>query len=163
MHGIDGPPSGGRAVDGIRSETLGFPCAGPDGQLWNCGVCMAMPRAQVSAPTRNRQVGAARTYIPEWFVPLTRALFGVRSVRFWSDCVKHGKVTRHPIWEFAADSTVAGRVVLLGDAAHLSIPRTGARAQVLIRPCFMLGPEGRLSMAPTLFLRHWPSTTKTPF
>lgn len=110
------------------------PMHGIDGQLWNCGVCMAMPRAQVSAPTRNRQVGAARTYIPEWFVPLTRALFGVRSARFWSDCVKHGKVTPHPIWEFAADSTVAGRVVLLGDAAHLSSPRTGARAQVLALP-----------------------------
>lgn len=139
MRGIDGPPSGGRTGNGIRYETLGFPCAGPDGPLWNCGVYMAMPRAQVSAPTRNRQVGAAMRDIPEWFVPLTQALFGERNARFWSDCVKHGKVTPHPIWEFAADPVVAGRVALLGDAAHLASPRTGAGAYTAMLDAWALG------------------------
>jgi hypothetical protein len=127
MQGIDGPPSGGRTVNGIRYETLGFPCAGPSGRVWNCGVYMAMPQAKVAAPTRNRQVGSAMSDIPEWFVPFTRALFGEQNAQFWADCVKLGKVTPHPIWEFAADPVVAGRVALLGDAAHLSSPPHGRR------------------------------------
>jgi 2-polyprenyl-6-methoxyphenol hydroxylase-like FAD-dependent oxidoreductase len=139
MHGIDGPPSGGRTVKGIRFETLGFPCAGPDGPLWNCGVYMAMPQAEVAAPTRNRQVGSAMRDIPDWFVPLTKALFGERNARFWADCVKHGKVTPHPIWEFAADPVVAGRIALLGDAAHLSSPRTGAGAYTAMLDAWALG------------------------
>lgn len=128
MHGIDGPPSGARTVNGIRYKTLGFPCAGPDGPLWNCGVYMAMPREQVAELTRDRQVGAAIRDIPEWFVPLTRALFGQDNARFWAACATHGKVTPHPIWEFAADPVVAGRIALLGDAAHLSSPQSGAGA-----------------------------------
>jgi 2-polyprenyl-6-methoxyphenol hydroxylase-like FAD-dependent oxidoreductase len=76
MQGIDGPPSGARTVNDIRYETLGFPCAGPDGPLWNCGVYMAKPQAEVAAPTRNRQVASVIRDIPDWFVPLTKALFG---------------------------------------------------------------------------------------
>jgi len=137
--GIDGPPSGGRTVNGIRYETLGFPCAGPDGPLWNCGVYMAMPQAEVAAPTHNRQVASAIRYIPDWFVPLTKALFGERNAEFWADCVKHGKVTPHPIWEFAADPAVAARIALLGDAAHLSSPRTGAGAYTAMVDAWALG------------------------
>ena len=139
MQGIVGPPSGSRIVNGIRYETLGFPCAGPDGPLWNCGVYMAMPYAEVAAPTRNRQVGSAIRDIPEWFMPLTKALFGERNARFWADCVNHGKVTPHPIWEFAAAQVVAGRVALLGDAAHLSSPRTGAGAYTAMLDAWALG------------------------
>jgi 2-polyprenyl-6-methoxyphenol hydroxylase-like FAD-dependent oxidoreductase len=139
MQGIVGQPSGSRIVNGIRYETLGFPCAGPDGPLWNCGVYMAMPYAEVAAPTRNRQVGSAIRDIPEWFMPLTKALFGERNARFWADCVNHGKVTPHPIWEFAAAQVVAGRVALLGDAAHLSSPRTGAGAYTAMLDAWALG------------------------
>jgi 2-polyprenyl-6-methoxyphenol hydroxylase-like FAD-dependent oxidoreductase len=35
-----------------------------------------------------------------------------------------GKVTAHPVWEFAADTVVRSRVVIIGDAAHTASPRT---------------------------------------
>jgi 2-polyprenyl-6-methoxyphenol hydroxylase-like FAD-dependent oxidoreductase len=139
MQGIDGPPSGGRTVKGVRYETLGFPCAGPGGPLWNCGVYMAMPQTEVAAPTRNRQVGSAICDIPDWFVPFTRVLFGERNARFWADCIEHGKVTPHPIWEFASDPVVSDRIALLGDAAHLSSPRVGAGAYTAMLDAWAIG------------------------
>lgn len=139
MRGIDRPPSGFKVVNGVRYETLGFPCAGPNGPMWNCGVYMAMPEAEVSAPTRNRQVGTAIREIPDWFTPLIKDLFGDRNAQFWEHCVKYGKVTPHPIWEFAADPVVAGRIALLGDAAHLSSPRTGAGAYTAMLDAYAIG------------------------
>ena len=41
---------------------------------------------------------------------------------------KHGKITQHAVWEFCADRVVNGRVVIIGDAAHMASPRTGAGA-----------------------------------
>ena len=41
---------------------------------------------------------------------------------------EHGKITQHAVWEFCADRVVNGRVVIIGDAAHMASPRTGAGA-----------------------------------
>lgn len=139
VEGIPGPPSGARTIDGARYETLGFPFVNGHGtQVWNCGIYMMTPESEVAAPTRNRQVTTA-TPVPVWFVPLVRALFGDRNAAFWESCASAGKVSPHPVWEFAADTVVNNRVLLLGDAAHMASPRTGAGAYTAMVDAATLG------------------------
>merc|ERR1712070_690545 len=48
---VHGPPSGSATRDGFYYETLGFPTAGPGAEtLWNCGIYMACPEAEVERP-----------------------------------------------------------------------------------------------------------------
>jgi 2-polyprenyl-6-methoxyphenol hydroxylase-like FAD-dependent oxidoreductase len=77
--------------------------------------------------------------VPEWFVPFIRNFFGARNAKFWQQCSQRGKVSPHPVWEFAADRVVAGRIVLLGDAAHMASPRTGAGAYTAMCDAVVLG------------------------
>jgi len=137
--GIAGPPRGSAETGGFYYETLGFPVKGPAGQLWNCGVYMAMPESEVAKPTRNRQVQNAMRRVPEWFVPFVRKMFNEPSARFWSECLQKGKVSAHPVWELASDRVVKGRVALLGDAAHMASPRTGAGAYTAMTDAWVLG------------------------
>jgi 2-polyprenyl-6-methoxyphenol hydroxylase-like FAD-dependent oxidoreductase len=141
MAGIDGSPSGSATIRGAQYATLGFPCAGPagTGDLWNCGIYMLMPEADVEAPSRNRQVKSGMKSVPDWFVPFIQHFFGARNAKFWQQCIQHGKVSPHPVWELAADRVVAGRIVLLGDAAHMASPRTGAGAYTAMCDAVMLG------------------------
>jgi 2-polyprenyl-6-methoxyphenol hydroxylase-like FAD-dependent oxidoreductase len=138
--GIATGPSGRRTVGGVTYETLGFPCAGPDGgMMWNCGVYMATPQSEVAAPTRNRQVGKPMKQVPDWFAPLITALFGAQNGRFWEACARLGKVSPHPVWELAAHPVTRGRIALLGDAAHMASPRTGAGAFTAMVDAVVLG------------------------
>lgn len=147
-----GPPSGRAHVGGVAYETLGFACNGPPelGALWNTGIYVATPEAEVQPPMRNRQVGAeeagaeagaaaARGGAPTWLVPFVRALFGERNAQYWAACAAHGKVSAHPVWELAADTVVHRRLVLLGDAAHMASPRTGAGAYTAMVDALTLG------------------------
>lgn len=141
VEGIPGPPSGTRMIDGVRYETLGFPFVNGRGvAMWNCGVYMMTPKSEVAAPTRNRQVTSSETgTVPDWFVPVVRALFGDRNAAFWEACAANGKVSAHPVWEFAADTVVNQRLILLGDAAHMASPRTGAGAYTAMVDAVTLG------------------------
>ena len=145
-----GPPSGRAYVHGVAYETLGFACNGPPelGELCNTGIYVATPEAEVQPPTRNRQVvsGSAATAaggggggVPVWFVPFVRALFGERNAQYWAACATHGKVSAHPVWELAADRVVHRRLALLGDAAHMASPRTGAGAYTAMVDAVVLG------------------------
>lgn len=100
---------------------------------------MAMPEEEVEAPTRNRQVTTAMKTVPEWFVPFVRSMFGERNAKFWSSCVEKGKVSPHPVWELAPDRVVNRRLMLLGDAAHMASPRTGAGAYTAMQDAVMMG------------------------
>jgi 2-polyprenyl-6-methoxyphenol hydroxylase-like FAD-dependent oxidoreductase len=141
VEGIPGPPSGTRTLDGVRYETLGFPFVNGRGiAMWNCGVYMMTPKSEVAAPTRNRQVTSSETGgVPDWFIPVVRALFGDRNAEFWQACAVNGKVSAHPVWEFAADTVVNRRIMLLGDAAHMASPRTGAGAYTAMVDAVTLG------------------------
>jgi 2-polyprenyl-6-methoxyphenol hydroxylase-like FAD-dependent oxidoreductase len=127
---INYPPSGSKTINGIRFETLGFPFIGANQEsLWNCGVYMAMPESEVEKPTRNRQVSTQNfKQIPNWFLPFIEYLFDKPTLKFWKTALQHGKVSPHPVWEFVADKVVNNRILLLGDAAHMASPRTGAGA-----------------------------------
>jgi 2-polyprenyl-6-methoxyphenol hydroxylase-like FAD-dependent oxidoreductase len=127
---INYPPSGSKTINGIRYETLGFPFIGANQEsLWNCGVYMAMPESEVEKPTRNRQVSTQNfKLIPDWFLPFIDQLFDKPTLKFWETAVQRGKVSPHPVWEFVAEKVVQNRILLLGDAAHMASPRTGAGA-----------------------------------
>jgi 2-polyprenyl-6-methoxyphenol hydroxylase-like FAD-dependent oxidoreductase len=127
---IGHPPNGSKTINGIRYETLGFPFIGANQEsLWNCGVYMAMPESEVEKPTRNRQVSTQNfKKIPDWFLPFIDHLFDKPTLKFWKTAVQHGKVSPHPVWEFVTEKVVQNRILLLGDAAHMASPRTGAGA-----------------------------------
>jgi 2-polyprenyl-6-methoxyphenol hydroxylase-like FAD-dependent oxidoreductase len=98
-----------------------------------------MPEHMVSAPVRTRQIGGNRVTIDPRFLPFVTELFGARNAKLWKDCTDQGKVTPHPVWEFATDKAVRGRVILLGDAAHMASPRTGAGAHTAFVDAIVLG------------------------
>lgn len=127
---INYPPSGSKTINGIRYETLGFPFIGANREsLWNCGVYMAMPESEVEKPTKNRQVSIQNfKQVSDWFLPFIDHLFDKSTLKFWETAVQYGKVSPHPVWEFVAEKVVQNRILLLGDAAHMASPRTGAGA-----------------------------------
>jgi 2-polyprenyl-6-methoxyphenol hydroxylase-like FAD-dependent oxidoreductase len=124
------PPSGSKTINGIRYETLGFPFIGANQEsLWNCGVYMAMPESEVEKPTKNRQVSSPNfKKTPDWFLSFMDHLFDKPTLKFWETAVQLGKVSPHPVWEFVTEKVVQNRILLLGDAAHMASPRTGAGA-----------------------------------
>ena len=90
----------------------------------------------------NRQLGAVTGVqqpnppLPAWFMPLIRKEFGPIAngeiVRLIETAARLGKITANPQFEFAADDVVNGRLVLVGDAAHLSVPRTASGAHTAV-------------------------------
>ncbi|KNC77017.1 hypothetical protein SARC_10509 [Sphaeroforma arctica JP610] len=80
-----------------------------------------------------------RRAVPNWFIPFIYQVFGEETAFFWSQCAKYGKVTPHTVWEFVADRVVNGRVILLGDAAHLASPTTSAGAYTAMVDAYVLG------------------------
>merc|ERR550514_2402302 len=109
---------------------------------------MAMPEADVEPPTKNRQVGRAMRAIPDWFLPFMKSICDAHSGGFWEAAVARGKVTPHPVWELASSKVVNRRVILIGDAAHMASPRTGAGAHTAFEDAYTLGAA--LASAPTL-------------
>jgi 2-polyprenyl-6-methoxyphenol hydroxylase-like FAD-dependent oxidoreductase len=128
--GVPGPPSGSAQLNGARFETLGFPMTKPDGSKhWNCGIYMPTAPSDIPLPpSKNRQIAENELVVPEWFLPFVKKTFGDYNHACWSGCIAKGKVAAHPVWEFAPRAARKGRVILLGDALHMSSPRTGAGA-----------------------------------
>lgn len=129
-----------------------------------CGCFIATPEAEVIKPS----VGAARhgtedgkerhnASIPDWFLPLYKQTFGSHQggqlARLYEAVVSKGELKQHPQYEYRADRVTAGRVVLVGDAAHMASPRTavGAHTAVLdavgIREAFLAVEPGDIEAA----------------
>merc|ERR1711998_26220 len=105
--------------------------------MYACGFFIATPEAEIRRPERgdNRQVSqvAKESRTPSWFMPFVQRFFGKQAdgqiARFTEAAASKGKISDgQPVFEYAASKTVAGRVVVIGDAAHLSTPWTAAGA-----------------------------------
>lgn len=59
-------------------------------------------------------------------------------MKLWKLGFAKGKINPHPVYEFAAEKVVNGRVVLIGDCAHMATPRTGAGAYTAMVDAVML-------------------------
>lgn len=139
--------------------TLPVPCFNGD-RKYMCAWFIPTPEDEIRQPQSrgdNRQMeqtsghGAA----PEWFLPFVRALFGERAdtdrkrspgtksaadeiVKFAEAAARKGKITASPVYEFGASKSVVGRIVLMGDAAHMASPMTAAGAHVGMKDALAL-------------------------
>ena len=118
-----------------QTVTGGYKVRGPSGEaLANVGLYIAVPsdaQAAQSPESRfeGRQIVSSRHQQPAWFIPLVRQLFGPEWAGMWSAVASFGKFSPHPVYEYCAHTAVAGRVLLLGDAAHMASPNTGSGAR----------------------------------
>ncbi len=126
--------------------TGGYKVRGPQNEaMANVGLYIAVPSDDAAAADpgkrfEGRQIASSRHVPPAWFTPLVRQLFGHEWARVWSAVASSGKFSPHPVYEYRAQAAVAGRVLLLGDAAHMASPNTGSGA--------------RAAFADALALRH---------
>lgn len=121
-------------------DTIVLPCCKDDGHdLVIGGMFIATPAEEAYRPKAgaNRHVGSDEQAtnappVPDWFLPLYRQQFGAHAdgalVRLFEAFARHGELKAHPQYDYAADKISAGRVILVGDAAHMASPRTAAGA-----------------------------------
>merc|ERR1711998_57977 len=115
--------------------------------MYACGVFIATPESEIKQPRKgdNRQVEATKAFskVPDWFLPFVRKMFGRHAdgqiVHFTEAAASKGKISPNPVFEYAVSKTVEGRVVVLGDAAHLSTPWTAAGAHTAFLDAVALG------------------------
>ena len=134
-------PGGMEAEGGYENGVYGVMClnvACNDGtDLIAGGVSIPADESEVVVPAKgtNRQTGVAEPSpaapVPD-ILPLLRKEFrtaaGGKLVEIFEAAARHGKITPNPQYEFAAREVVKGRLVLVGDAAHMAVPRTASGA-----------------------------------
>lgn len=129
-----------------------------DGRQWVMGgTAVVAPESEVVRPAAgsNRQASApAEQGVPAWFLPWYRSTFGHlvggQLARVMEAAAAHGKISPPmPQYEYAAPRVVEGRMVLLGDAAHMASPRTGAGAHTAVLDAAALGEAFAAAAAAT--------------
>jgi len=128
-------------------DTIIMPQAYDDGtQNVVCGAVVATPESEVMRPsvgvsrhgTEEDKRGVARHKhpVPDWFLPLYRQNFGHvqggQLARLFETVASIGELKVHPQFEFGAERVTKGRVVLVGDAAHMASPRTAVGAHTAV-------------------------------
>lgn len=159
------------ATEGDARSSLGGPfytillqVTADDGSDWVMGgTAVAKPESEVVAPKggANRQVedaggaalaaDAAAPSPPAWFLPFYArhfgGLHGGELLRVMTAAAQHGKITAMPQYEFASASVVSGRLLLLGDAAHMASPRTASGAHTAVLDAAALSDAFSASIA----------------
>ena len=129
--------------EGMYSSSLGGPydsilmrIAKDDGTDWIMGgTTFATPESALDKPTTgsNRQDGGgAVAGTPEWFLPWFRDHFGSYAGGELVRAMAAAEISSLPQYEFASSRVVLGRLVLIGDAAHMASPRTAAGAHTAV-------------------------------
>lgn len=89
-----------------------------------------------TSEARHTEVDSKTRQVPEWFLPLFKSQFshvnGGDLVQFMETAAVKGKISPSPQFEFAADKIGNGRIILIGDAAHMASPRTASGAHTAI-------------------------------
>lgn len=118
-------------------DSMILPVPTCDGRnLYMGGIFVATPESEIRRPEAgaHRHAGSATKTktAPEWLLPLVEKLFGDRVngdiVRFFKAAVAQGTILPSPQFEHGVTRAVNGRVVVIGDAAHMASPRTAAGA-----------------------------------
>lgn len=124
-------------------DTIVLPCCKDDGRdLLMGGVFIATPEDEVERPKdgASRHIGSEKEQlgspVPDWFLPFYRSKFGAHAsgelARLFEAFATKGLIRAHPQYDYAADKVSSGRVVLVGDAAHMASPRTAAGAHTAV-------------------------------
>lgn len=102
------------------------------------GVAVETPESEVVRPQRGASrhtefvPSSEEVVLPDWFLPFVRQHFsrhaGGEVVRWLETCAAKGKITPQPLYEFMVEDVVRGRIIMIGDAAHMASPRTAAGA-----------------------------------
>lgn len=110
------------------------------------GTAVSTPESAVARPRagENRQAGggaapaatedadaAARAHV-EWYSSKFAGAARGEAVRVLRAALDHGKVSPIPQFEYCAPRVTAGRLVLVGDAAHMASPRTASGAHTAV-------------------------------
>ena len=139
-----------RAVPGMQSfgiyknehlDTIVLPMCKDEGTDFLLGgAFVPTPEAEVVLPqdgvSRHEEASTNHQAPPEWFLPLYRQTFsshaGGELVRLFEAIATQGKLVPHPQYDYCADKLCNGRVLLVGDAAHMASPRTAAGAHTAV-------------------------------
>jgi hypothetical protein len=130
-------------------DTIVLKLAKDNGEdLWMIGTFIATPESDLSQYwDKSKQAGRGRhddtvgsaniissTNIPDWFLPLFSRNFDHTPwlVSLVERMIERGEVVPHPQYHFASKQVTRGRVVMIGDAAHMASPRTAVGAHTAI-------------------------------
>mmetsp|Transcript_120746 Transcript_120746/g.219597 ORF Transcript_120746/g.219597 Transcript_120746/m.219597 type:complete len:324 (-) Transcript_120746:115-1086(-) len=128
-------------------NTLALPMCKDDGRdVLIGGLFLATPEDEVVHPeagaSRRGDEGAKSSTVPEWFLPFYKKHFGRdvggKLVKLFEAIMTKGDLKPHPHYDYAADKVNAGRVLLVGDAAHMASPALAAGANMAVSDALAL-------------------------
>ena len=132
---VPGWEAEGEYSDGGHHRTILMHIALNDGRDFLMGgTVIAAPEGTLAPPDAgaSRQVfgdeggGGKAEGTPAWYLPWFKQHFGRHAggelYRAHAAAAAHGKISAQPQYEFAASRVVLGRLVLVGDAAHMCVP-----------------------------------------